>query len=162
MRRTKVMLLKDVPKLGFEGEKAFVKPSYAISYLVPKKLAVIATDPRYAALEKGIDMEILKEKQEQRLYDIFVERLKNVKLSFNRPVSKINRAVTLIPVTPEEVMEGLEQRYGMALKENDLKMSQELGTIGEHLLSASFYSDRFQQSFNFNLEVSIRERKTAI
>lgn len=41
----KILLLEDVPNLGFRGEFMFVKPGYALNNLVPRKKALFATDP---------------------------------------------------------------------------------------------------------------------
>jgi ribosomal protein L9 len=52
----KILLLKDVPKLGFEGEFVFVKPGHAWNDLVPKKKALMATDHRVEEAVKNIDV----------------------------------------------------------------------------------------------------------
>jgi ribosomal protein L9 len=64
VRRTKVLILKDHTNLGLQGEFTFVKPSYAMNYLVPKKMALIATDPRLSDVYSTIDQDELKTKQE--------------------------------------------------------------------------------------------------
>ena len=38
VKRTKVLLLKDHPTLGFAGEWVFVKPTFALDDLVVKKI----------------------------------------------------------------------------------------------------------------------------
>ena len=44
VRKLKIVLTKDHPKLGFAGETIFVKPGYASNYLIPKKLAKYGID----------------------------------------------------------------------------------------------------------------------
>ena len=88
--KKKVLLLKDHPTLGFKGEHVFVKPSFAMSKLIPKRLGVMATDPNYKRYLNVVDKNELQKKQEMRLYHIFVDRLKSIKVKFVRPVSHIN------------------------------------------------------------------------
>jgi len=45
--KKKVLLLQDHPTLGFKGELVFVKPSYAMSYLIPKKMGIMSTDRKF-------------------------------------------------------------------------------------------------------------------
>lgn len=40
----RVILREDVPKLGTKGDVVDVKPGYARNYLVPRRLAMVATD----------------------------------------------------------------------------------------------------------------------
>lgn len=52
----KILLLQDVPNLGFRGEYVFVKPGFAFNNLVPRKMALFATDYRTEEFLKEIDV----------------------------------------------------------------------------------------------------------
>jgi large subunit ribosomal protein L9 len=54
-----IVLVKDVEGLGKTGELKDVKEGYARNFLLPKKLAVISSDPRA--------MELLKQKKEKNI-----------------------------------------------------------------------------------------------
>ena len=148
--------MKDHPHLGFEGEWTFVKKSYAMNYLVPYKYALVATDRRVPAIAKTIDHDLLAEKQEKRLYNLFVDRLKNIQVRFDKVTSKIGKNVA--PVTPEDVLEELKKQYGLKV---DLEMGYEIDTLGEHLVQGSLYSARFDQNFTFTVSILIKERLLA-
>ena len=47
-----VILLKDVEKLGLKGEVVDVKRGYARNYLLPRRLAEVATPGRVAELRR--------------------------------------------------------------------------------------------------------------
>ena len=47
----------------------------------------------------------------------------------------------------------------MGIKENDFKMDAQIDTIGEHFVTAAFYSEQFQKEFKFFVKVVIREKK---
>ena len=47
----------------------------------------------------------------------------------------------------------------MGIKEQDFKMESQVDTIGEHFVTASFYSELFNKEFKFFVKVVIREKK---
>jgi large subunit ribosomal protein L9 len=94
----KVILRKDVDNLGFKGEICFVKPGFALNYLIPQRLALFHSDPAVLAIKT--DLAELKTKQEIRSLELFLSKLKDIKLIFNREVSEINKNVSKIPVDP--------------------------------------------------------------
>ena len=104
----------------------------------------------------------MKKKQDQRVYDLFVERLKSIRLHFRRPVSQINNQVVTDPVTPEQILKELKTRFGLPVKPEDLQLSNTLDSVGEHFIAATFFSPRFQQSFNFSMVISLVEEPNAV
>ena len=147
---------KDVDNLGFKGEVCFVKPGYALNYLIPQKLALFHSDPAVLAIKT--DLVELKKKQEIRSLELFLSKLKDIKLIFNREVSEINKNVAKIPVDPQEVLDSLNKRYNMGIKREDFKMEQGLDTIGEHFVSVTYSSEHFKKDFAFYVKVQIRGR----
>ncbi len=89
------------------------------------------------------DLAELKKKQEIRSLELFLSKLKDIKLIFNREVSEINKNVAKIPVDPQEVLDSLNKRYNMGIKREAFKMEQGLDTIGEHYISVTYSSDHF-------------------
>ncbi|TNV80033.1 hypothetical protein FGO68_gene4581 [Halteria grandinella] len=155
----KILLLQDVENLGFQGEWAFVKPGYAFNRLVPEGRALFATDP---AVEKVItDQAALKLKQEQRVLEVFLSKLKDIRIIFDRDVSEINKNVARTPVAAEEVLDSLNKRYNLGIKKQQFKMEQSLDTIGEHFVQATFSSEQFNKEFSFFVKVVIRQKKAS-
>ena len=54
----KIILTKDVEHLGFAGEICFVKPGYALNYLVPNRKALFWTDPKVQRYIASVDVSI--------------------------------------------------------------------------------------------------------
>jgi ribosomal protein L9 len=109
-----------VPNLGFKGEWAFVKPGYAFNKLVPEGKALFATDP--AALQVKVDMQGLKQKQDMRVLEVFLSKLKDIRIIFDRDVSEINKNVAKVPVSGDEVLDSLNKRYNLGIKRDKFKM----------------------------------------
>lgn len=84
----KVLLIEDVDGLGFKGEWTFVKPGFAFNKLVPEKKALFATDP--AAALVSVNIAALKVKQDMRVLETFLNKLKDIRIIFDRDVSEIN------------------------------------------------------------------------
>ena len=57
-----------------------------------------------------------------RNLEIFLDKLKDIKLVFIREVSEINKNVAISPVEAAEVLNSLNQRYNLGIKEEDFKM----------------------------------------
>jgi len=135
----KILLTEDVDNLGFKGEWTFVKPGYAFNKLVPEKKALFATDPAAALIK--VDPTALKLKQDMRVLETFLSKLKDIRIIFDRDVSEINKNVAKSPVVADEVLDSLNKRYNLGIKRQQFKMEQALDTIGEHFVQATFYSD---------------------
>ena len=54
----KIVLTKDVDNLGFAGEICFVKPGYALNYLVPTRRALFFTDPKVQDYLASVDVSV--------------------------------------------------------------------------------------------------------
>jgi len=67
-------------------------------------------------------MEALSNKQSMRNLKIFLNKLKDIKLVFIRKVSEINKNVAIDPVEANEVLNALNQRYNLGIKNEDFKM----------------------------------------
>ena len=83
---------------------------------------MVSTDRRINQAKKNIDYDSLEEKCRSRLYGLFIDKLLNIVVTFNRPVSKINEKVTLRPVTQEEILTELENRHGIIVKPEDIQV----------------------------------------
>ena len=91
--------------------------------------------------------------------EVFLSKLQQIKIIFDREVSEINKNVTKIPLQSYEVLEQLNKRYNMGIKQEDFKMEAQVDTIGEHYVTASFFSEQFEKEFKFFVKVVLRERK---
>ena len=155
----KIILTDDIPLLGFKGEICFVKPGYAFNQLVPKRKALFYSDPNVPEFEESINKQELVKKQNQRRLEAFLDKLKTIKIIFEKQVSEINQNLTTEPLTSDEVLATLNQRYTMNIQEKDFKMEASVDSIGDHQVTASFYSEHFNKEFKFFVIVAIRPKK---
>lgn len=63
--KTKIILQKDIPNLGVSGDVKEVSPGYARNYLLPRRLAVVATARHLKAWDQK--KEKVEEERQQKL-----------------------------------------------------------------------------------------------
>jgi len=71
----KVIMTSDVEKLGKQGEVVEVANGYFNNYLLPNKLAVVASKKNLKNMEKTIQAAILREKKEKGRIEEIAEML---------------------------------------------------------------------------------------
>jgi large subunit ribosomal protein L9 len=77
----KVILTKDVDKVGKSGEMKVVADGYATNFLIPKKLAVPASGGAYRAYQHDIASREDKRKREREEADIAATRIASTTLT---------------------------------------------------------------------------------
>jgi large subunit ribosomal protein L9 len=71
----KVILLKDVPKVGKRYETKNVADGFALNFLIPQKLGEIAS----AAAVKRVELERARDTAERKVHeDLLIKNLKNI------------------------------------------------------------------------------------
>ena len=125
----KVLLIKDVYKLGRSGDVKKVADGFGRNFLLPQKMAVLATPGaiktaeliRGKAAEKRI---ILNEEM-----SIVAQGLEKVQLSFGSRAGETGKLYGSI--TSQEVADAIQKKTGYGIKRQQLDM-QPLRALGEH------------------------------
>src|SRR5512136_1577872 len=125
----KVLLTKDVYKLGRAGDVKRVADGYGRNFLLPQGLAVLATPGAIKAAER-----IRQKAAEQRsmLNDemsMVAEALKKVQISFGARAGETGKLYGSI--TSQEIVDAIQAKSGYTIKRQQLD-TQPLRTLGEH------------------------------
>ena len=125
----KVLLIKDVYKLGRAGDAKRVADGYGRNFLIPQGLAVLATPGALKQSEK-----IRQRAAEQRAIlneemGVVAEHLKGLELSFAARAGETGKLYGSI--TSQEIVDAIQRKTGYALKRQQLDM-QPLRVLGEH------------------------------
>ena len=73
----KIILKKDVEKIGFKNEIVSVKDGYARNFLIPKGLAILATESAKKILAENLRQQTKKEDAEVEAANKLAEEIKN-------------------------------------------------------------------------------------
>lgn len=134
----KVLLIKDVYKLGRAGDVKKVADGYGRNFLVPQGLALPATQGALKQAER-----IRQKASEQRAVlneemGVVAEALAKVQLSFGARAGETGKLYGSI--TSQEIAEAIQQKTGYAIKRHQLDM-QPLRTLGEHVIRVRLTMD---------------------
>ncbi len=124
MTVTKVILKEDVSGLGKAGEVKRVKKGYARNFLLPRNLALVASDHalKQVALENA-KREAARTKEEKRARDL-AERLKGVSLTLAVEVNEEDRlygSLIEFDIAKALAAEGIEVDKKMIVLEDPIK-----------------------------------------
>jgi large subunit ribosomal protein L9 len=134
----KVLLIKDVYKLGRAGDVKKVADGYGRNYLIPQGMAVLATDGALKQAER-----IRQKASEQRAIvnqemGTVAEALAKIQISFGARAGETGKLYGSI--TSQDVVDAIQKKSGYALKRQQLDM-QPLRTLGEHTIRVRLTMD---------------------
>ena len=84
----KIILKKDVEKLGFKNEIVSVKDGYARNFLIPKGLAILATESARKILAENLSQQTKKEYAEVEAANKLAEEIKNSEVTIKVKVAE--------------------------------------------------------------------------
>jgi large subunit ribosomal protein L9 len=125
----KVLLIKDVYKLGRAGDVKKVADGYGRNFLLTQGMAVLATPGAMKTSER------IRQKATERrtiLNDemsVVAEALKKVQISFGARAGETGKLYGSI--TSQDVVDAIQKKSGYVVKRQQLDM-QPLRTLGEH------------------------------
>jgi large subunit ribosomal protein L9 len=125
----KVILKKDMDKLGRFGNCIKVADGYARNYLIPQGIAIAATEAgiRQIDNEKAAYEKKALQKKESALKT--KESIEAVSLAFRRKTGEDDKLFG--SVTVHDIQEGLKAR-GFDLEKKDVLLNEPIKSIGRH------------------------------
>ncbi len=122
----KIILLENVKNLGNKYDVKEIKNGYARNFLIPRKLAKIASKNAIKELEFQKAKQQLQEKEFKTTSEELVERLKNKKFEFNLKIGE--KKEVFGSVNKEEIKKSLAEK-GI---EAEVLLDKPLKILGEH------------------------------
>jgi large subunit ribosomal protein L9 len=100
-----VVLTEDLPNFGKSGELVRVRPGYARNFLIPRGLAVGATEENVARIEHEKKVAEARAAKTKKAAEELAGKLANVKVTIHKPVGEGDRLYG--SVTSRDVEEAL-------------------------------------------------------
>ena len=125
----KVLLLKQINSLGKKGEVKVVSDGYAQNFLLPQKLAVLATEKAVAIFQKQINREKISKKKSLDAPAVLAQKLKLVSLNF---LQKADSNGTLFAgINKEKIVKGLAD-IGLMVKSKQIVLKEAIKLAGDY------------------------------
>ncbi|MGC8866976.1 MAG: 50S ribosomal protein L9 [Elusimicrobiales bacterium] len=134
----KVILKKDHPHLGREGEIKEVADGYARNYLFPRGIAILATEAAVKALKSSEDKRRKKLEHKKKALEELAKRISQVKLSFSKP--KNEEGCMFGSVTKAEVLKALKSA-NIEIDKSALDMPASLKEFGSFEIKVNLSTD---------------------
>jgi large subunit ribosomal protein L9 len=128
MSRMKVLLIKDVPELGTAGEVYAVAGGYARNYLMPRKMAVLATKGALKQAEEIKQAALRTRARERANAEAQAEMIKGKKLLFTANAGDNNRLYG--SVTAAEIAERLAEACGFVVDRRRIELEHPIRELG--------------------------------
>ena len=125
----KVILTRDVPKLGKTGEMKTVADGYAQNYLIPQKLAVVASGGAYRAYQHDIASREEKRKREREDAEIAATRIGSTTLTMGVKVGDGGKLYGSI--TSKDIADALGRR-GIVVDRHKIDLEEPLKMLGTY------------------------------
>lgn len=134
----KVLLLKDVYKLGHAGDVKKVADGYGRNFLLPQGLAVLATPGALKTVERIREKAAVERAALNQEMSGIAEKLTNVELQFYSKAGETGKLYGSI--TSQMVVDELNKKAGTSLSKHQIE-SDPIRTLGEHLATVRLTVD---------------------
>jgi len=132
----KVILTKDVQKLGKSGEMKVVADGYATNFLIPQRLAVPAAGGAYRAWQHDIASREEKRNRERGEAEIAATRIGSTTLTMGVKVGEGGKLYGSI--TAQDIADALGRR-GITVDRHKVDLDQPLKTLGTYKVAVKVY-----------------------
>jgi large subunit ribosomal protein L9 len=133
-----VILREDVEKVGARGSVVKVADGYARNFLLPKRLAVAATEANRKIVEQEREAHLRREAKAKGEAEDLGKLMSNVRLTFRQRVGENNHLFG--SVTAKDIAEALEaQNYHVERRR--VQLDEPIRTLGEHTVNLRLHRD---------------------
>ncbi len=133
-----VILREDVEKLGSRGEVVKVAAGYARNFLLPKRLAVPATDSNKKIVEQERQAALRREAKEKSSAEELGKMLSAVTLTTTQKAGEAD--VLFGSVTAKDIAEMLEKQ-GYQIDRKKIHMEAPIKSLGEHKVAIKLHRE---------------------
>ncbi|MFZ2522586.1 MAG: 50S ribosomal protein L9 [Minisyncoccia bacterium] len=126
----KIILLKDVPKVGKRYDVKDVSDGYALNLLIPRGLAQKATPDLIKKVEESKVKDLAQKKIQNDLLLKSLESIRSVTLEFKEKTNE--KGHLFAGVTKEMIAEELMKQTKFNIDTESIKLDKPIKEVGEH------------------------------
>ena len=135
----KLILSSDVTKLGRKGDVVDVTKGYARNYLIPKNLAIVATDSNISIAEKIQEKRAAEITENKELAESIKLALADAHLVI--PQKSTDEGTLYAAVGNNEIVEVIEKFSGFLIEEKQIDSQDQVKEIGLHNIKIKLSED---------------------
>jgi len=135
----RVILLKEVKRLGKPGEEKNVAEGYARNYLIPHGLAMPATDAARAQVANHAAGIARQEASEKAAAQAQAKQLADIELVFKMRTGESGRLYG--SVTNADIAEKLNERVGQSIDKRKIQLEEPIKETGKRKVEVKLHSD---------------------
>ncbi|MCX7879681.1 MAG: 50S ribosomal protein L9 [Ignavibacteria bacterium] len=135
----KVILRKDLEKLGKTGDVVTVKDGYARNYLIPRGYAYYASEGAIKAIEIEKKRQIRRIEQERSRAEKFAQELSQIQLTIPMRVGEEGKLYG--SVTPAIISELLKSEHNIEIDRRQILVDEPIKTLGVFDVKIKLYQD---------------------
>jgi len=133
-----VILREHIDNLGRRGEIVKVADGYARNYLLPRKLALLATDGNKRVVERERAQFDAKEAEEKKVAEAMAQRVNNVEVEISRKVGETEALYG--SVTTADIAEALHAK-GLEVDKRKIVLQEPIRRLGEFDVPVKLHRD---------------------
>ena len=138
-----VILREHVDNLGRRGEIVKVADGYARNYLLPRKLALLATEGNKKQIERERGKFVVKEAEEQKVAEAMAERLGALDIAIAKKVG----AVIINPTDSDAIVPTVKKLNAAKIPVITVDRAANGGTVAAHIASDNVAGGRMAAAY---------------
>jgi large subunit ribosomal protein L9 len=133
-----IILLQDIDKLGKKGDVAHVAEGYARNFLLPRKLAEMATPARIVAARQITEEKAAAARREAERADETREMLAKTVLTITAPVGTGDRLFG--SVTNQDIAQAIYEARNIRVDKHNVDLEDPIKTVGTYMVKVTVHS----------------------
>mgnify|MGYP001616283881 FL=1 len=125
----RVIFLQDVPRVGKRHDIKEMNDGYAMNFLLPRKLAELATSKAIAELEKRKKNIEIEREVEMNLLLRNLEEIKNKTVHLKAKADEVGHLFS--GIHPKEILEAMRAEHNAEISEEFIVLEKPIKEVGE-------------------------------
>lgn len=125
-----ILLLQDVANVGHKSDIVVVGDGYALNFLLPKRMGLVATPLVRKRYAEQIKVRLSEREKEKAARAGIISALAGKSVSFEKKASKTGKLYAA--VTEKHIAEALKEQLKVDVTADNVEMAEHLKTTGTH------------------------------
>jgi large subunit ribosomal protein L9 len=134
----KIILRQNVERLGQRGDIITVKDGFARNYLIPRKLALVATPGNLRTFQEEKKQLDVRENKDRRLAEQLAKKLKSVSITATVAVGEEDRVFGSVTA---QTISGLLKDKGYKIDKKKILLEEPIKALGVYTVSLKLHHD---------------------